>query len=85
MQNVGTEPDVSTGEFERLYQRLEETVRRLDDGGLGLDESIQLYESGMRLAQRCRQMLDTAELRISELEREFADDGDDDPLDDGMT
>jgi len=57
--------------FESVYRGLEEAVGRLEAGGLSLEESIQLYESGMRLALRCKQMLDSAELRVSELEEEL--------------
>lgn len=58
--------------FEAIYQLLEETVEQLENGGLSLDGSISLYEAGMRLAYRCKTMLDAAELRISELEQEFS-------------
>jgi len=57
--------------FEAIYTRLEETVQRLEEGGLPLDESIALFEEGMRLAQRCRTLLDGAELRVTALSEEF--------------
>ena len=68
--------------FEGVYRRLEETVRQLDAGGQTLDEAIALYEGGMRLARRCQELLDGAELRIVTLQQMFAagteltDDGD---------
>ncbi|HLZ70473.1 MAG TPA: exodeoxyribonuclease VII small subunit [Dehalococcoidia bacterium] len=57
--------------FEAVYTQLEETVRQLEAGGLPLDESIGLFEEGMRLAQRCRELLDGAELRITTLSEQF--------------
>lgn len=54
--------------FEAVYRRLEETVRQLEEGGLTLDESITLFEEGMRLAGDCRTLLDQAELKISTLQ-----------------
>ncbi len=57
--------------FEELYRRLEEVVARLEAGGLGLEESLALYEEGMRLARRCQEMLDAAELRITRLRDEL--------------
>jgi exodeoxyribonuclease VII small subunit len=57
--------------FEQVYSRLEETVRRLEEGGLPLDESIALFEQGMRLAGRCKELLDGAELRVTTLVDEF--------------
>jgi exodeoxyribonuclease VII small subunit len=61
-----------TETFERVYAELEETVRRLDAGGQTLDEAIALYETGMRLARRCQELLDAAELRIINLQQLFA-------------
>lgn len=53
--------------FEQVYGRLEETVAKLEAGGLPLDETIALYEDGMRLAARCQEMLDAAELKVTRL------------------
>lgn len=57
--------------FEELYRSLEETVEKLEKGGLPLEESIALYERGMELAKRCQSMLDKAELRITKLRESF--------------
>ena len=53
--------------FEEAYKQLEEIVRRLEAGGLPLNESISLYEEGMRLAKKCGGQLDAAELRIAQI------------------
>jgi exodeoxyribonuclease VII small subunit len=58
--------------FESVYKRLEETVRRLEEGGLTLDESITLYEEGMQLAKSCQTLLEQAELRVTTLQELFA-------------
>lgn len=63
-----------TETFESVYRELEETVRRLDAGGQTLDESIALYEAGMRLARRCQELLDAAELRVLTLQQLLGDD-----------
>ncbi len=39
--------------FEDAYRQLESVVQKLEAGGLPLEESIALYEEGMRLAQIC--------------------------------
>lgn len=57
--------------FEELYRGLEETVEKLERGGLSLEESIALYEQGMELAKRCQSILDAAELRITKLRESF--------------
>lgn len=53
--------------YEALYVQLQEVVARLEQGELPLDETIRLYEQGVRLAAACQQLLDTAELRVREL------------------
>ncbi|MFQ6020260.1 MAG: exodeoxyribonuclease VII small subunit, partial [Dehalococcoidia bacterium] len=58
--------------FEDVYHRLEETVAKLEEGGLTLEQAIALYEEGMKLAQRCQAMLEGAELRVARLQEAFA-------------
>jgi len=58
--------------FERLYARLEESVSKLEQGGLSLEEAIAVYEEGMTLARQCQEMLDAAELKITKLRESFA-------------
>jgi len=59
--------------FEPLYKRLEEIVARLEQGDLTLEESLSLYEEGMKLARKCQEMLQSAELRITRLQESFAE------------
>ncbi len=53
--------------FEEALGRLDETVSALETGKLPLEDAIRLYEEGVHLAQRCQELLDQAELRISRL------------------
>ncbi len=46
-------------------QRLGEIVKKLEDGGLPLDESLELYKEGTALAVECRKMLENAKLEMS--------------------
>jgi exodeoxyribonuclease VII small subunit len=57
--------------FEALYGRLEDSVARLEKGGLTLEQSLALYEEGMNLARRCQELLQQAELRITRLQESF--------------
>ncbi len=59
--------------FEQAFTKLEESVRRLEAGQLTLDEATGLYEEGMRLARRCNELLTKAELRITRLQSQFAE------------
>jgi exodeoxyribonuclease VII small subunit len=58
--------------FEKLYARLEETVAKLEAGGLPLEQAIALYEEGMTLARQCQERLDESELKITRLRESFA-------------
>ncbi len=53
--------------FEAAFRELEETVQRLEDGELTLEEAIALFERGQALAQLCDQKLEQAELRVNQL------------------
>jgi exodeoxyribonuclease VII small subunit len=53
--------------FEDAFQALEAAVQQLEEGNLTLEQSIAVYERGMRLAQRCSQALDAAELQVQQL------------------
>jgi exodeoxyribonuclease VII small subunit len=61
----GSAPDPLA--FEEALGRLDETVSALETGKLPLEDAIRLYEEGVHLAQRCQELLDQAELRISRL------------------
>ena len=61
-----TSPD--TPSYETLYTRLQAIVARLETGELPLAEALALYEEGVTVAAACQQLLDTAELRIQELQ-----------------
>ena len=55
--------------FEASLERLEEIVRRLEEGDLPLDESLRLFEEGVGLTRACAARLDEAERRIEVLGR----------------
>ena len=50
--------------FETALARLEEIVQKLEDGDLALEESLKLFEEGVRLSRNCDQKLQAAERRI---------------------
>lgn len=59
--------------FEALYKRLEDTVSKLEQGNLSLEESLSLYEEGTSLAKRCQELLQDAELRVTRLQTQFSE------------
>ena len=64
---MSEQPEEQPG-FEQAYAELERAVQTLEGGGLTLEASISLYERCMKLARLCSARLDTAELRITELQ-----------------
>ncbi|MET0753124.1 MAG: exodeoxyribonuclease VII small subunit [Pyrinomonadaceae bacterium] len=50
--------------FEASLQELEKIVRRLEDGDLALEESLKLFEKGVKLSRECQERLNQAERRI---------------------
>lgn len=70
--------EIESLSFEDSFARLERVIRKMETGDLSLDDSVSLYEEGMRLARHCGEELDNAELRVNELLAAVADElGDD--------
>lgn len=68
--------EIESLSFEDSYARLEQVIKKLEAGNLSLDESVALYEEGMRLARHCGRKLDDAELRVTQLLSAVANDMD---------
>ena len=62
-----TEPTEPTATFEESVRRLGQIVERLEAGDLPLEESIALFESGVRLSREAQAKLDAAEKRVEQL------------------
>ena len=56
-----------TMNFEASMQRLEEIVRRMEQGNVPLAESLRLFEEGTALVSQCNTMLDEAEQKVVRL------------------
>ena len=59
---------LADGSFEEARTALEEVVAHLEHGQLSLAESVECYEVGVRLADRCDRLLAAAALRIGEID-----------------
>lgn len=55
--------------FEEALQQLETIAERIEQGKIGLEESIAQYEQGMALVRQCQGILAKAELRIQQLQQ----------------
>lgn len=64
------EPSDSTDNgdrFEDQLERLEAIVADLEDEAVGLEEALELFEDGMKLAKSCRARLEEVEQRVQQL------------------
>ena len=52
-------------DFEASLAEVEQIVARLESGELGLTESLQQYEMGIKRLKRCHHLLNAAEQRVS--------------------
>ena len=53
--------------FEESLKKLDEIVGQLENGNLPLEDSIRLFEEGVRLSTVCKQELETAEGKVQML------------------
>lgn len=53
--------------FEESLSELEEIAKKLESSDISLDESIKLFEDGMKLSKNCKKILDSAEKKVSVL------------------
>lgn len=53
--------------FEESLKQLETVVESLEKGDIPLEESLRLFEEGMRLSAVCKQELDAAEGKVQKL------------------
>ncbi len=54
--------------FEDALAKLEAIVRDVEEGKIGLEDSIRRYEDGVKLLKRCRYILAQAEMKIQKLQ-----------------
>jgi len=61
-----TPPDSASDhlDFEDALERLEEIVHSLEEGDIGLNESLERYEEGIKLLRQSYELLQRAERRI---------------------
>lgn len=54
-------------DFEKKLGRLEEIVQKMEKGELALDESLKLFEEGVKLSRECHKQLSEAETKVKKL------------------
>ena len=59
--------------FEEMMQELENIVQKLDNETASLEESLDLYQRGMKLSTACDTTLKDAEKKVNKLMQEEAE------------
>jgi exodeoxyribonuclease VII small subunit len=59
-----SEEKTSSPSFETSLEELEKVVKDLEKGDLPLEQSLSLFERGMRLSAECKRQLEEAETRV---------------------
>lgn len=63
--------------FEEMMKELESIVQKLDNETVSLEESLDLYQRGMKLSSTCDKTLKDAENKVNQLIKDEAKDEDD--------
>ncbi len=65
--------------FEEAYKELENTLERMENEEISLEESLRLFKRGVELYKRCKNLINSASLTVKEvlgdLEKEIESDG----------
>lgn len=56
-----------TNTFEKSVDELDAIVSKMESGDLSLDESLKLFEKGVKLTRECQKTLADAEAKIEKL------------------
>ena len=67
MLNKLNDDEISKLSYEDSFQYLEEIVKSLEGGEIKLEDSINIYELGIKLKLHCEKKLKACELRIKKV------------------
>ena len=56
--------------FEEALEKLESIVKQLEDEEITLEDSVKLYEEGVEMSKFCTEILEQAELKIEQVNKE---------------
>ena len=54
-------------DFEKKLSRLETIVQKMEKGELELEDSLKLFEEGVKLSRECHTQLNEAEVKVKKL------------------
>lgn len=78
LRKLGVKMSKEQQSFEEMMQELENIVQKLDNETVSLEESLDLYQRGMKLSAACDTTLKDAENKVNQLIKDEAEDEDND-------
>ncbi|MBC7196652.1 MAG: exodeoxyribonuclease VII small subunit [Deferribacterales bacterium] len=67
--------------FEAKLKRLEEIAEKLERQDIGIEESLSLFQEGMKLGKECKKILEEVELKVQKVVNEIDDEIKTEPFD----
>jgi len=58
---------MSEGNFEKKLKNLEDIVEKLESGDMDIEETLTLFQDGMKIGKDCRKMLDEIEDKVNKV------------------
>lgn len=75
MEDVITQSDIERMSFKEASNALETTVRKLESGGLELEESLAAYKNGVKLYKNLKERLAKAQEELDKVSPQEAQEG----------
>ena len=60
-------------DFEQAMQRLEDIVKKMEEGNVSLDNALELFEKGVNLIKLCQKKISSAEQKVALLIQDSQD------------
>jgi exodeoxyribonuclease VII small subunit len=70
-KSINKKSKVQLDSFEHSIKRLEQIVENLEQGSIPLEDSIRMYEEGVKISKDCLKRLHDAELKIKRLTKDI--------------
>ncbi len=67
------EKKIENMSFEEAIAELESLSQQMSKSGLSLEDSLKVYERGVKLSKHCKKLLETAQEKIQVLDQELAE------------
>ncbi|MCH8287812.1 MAG: exodeoxyribonuclease VII small subunit [Candidatus Marinimicrobia bacterium] len=67
---MGSKEKKGKTSFEQAMKRMSEIVKELEDGKMKLEDTLELFEEGVKLSKICREFLENAAKKVEEIKSE---------------